>query len=160
MSKHPTKSADNVYCLARLKAAEYNPRLRSREGAAEETGIGFDSLKNYELGICKVVPVESVIMMADAYNAPELLNHYCKNECPIRKDLPTDIRPIELVTIKLMNTLENSDSVKKMLMNIAEDGVISEDELSKFDQVMEYFERIENTIHELKLIGSKCISKG
>lgn len=157
MGKHPTKALNNIYCQARMKAAQFNPMCRSREGAAELLNISRDSIAEYELNLCKVVPVDKVIIMADGYNCPELLNHYCKNECPIGRDMPTEVRPIELVTIKLLNTLENSEIMRKSLLNIAEDGIISGDERLKFDEIMKYFEKIEKSIHELKLIGSTCM---
>ncbi len=159
MGKHPTKAANNVYCQARLKAAEFNPRCRSRESAAEYLNISRDSIAEYELDLCKVVPVDKVIIMADGYNAPELLNHYCKNECPIGRDMPTEVKPIELVTLKLLNTLENSEVMRKSLMRIAEDGVISDDERTQFDEIMRYFEKVETTIHDLKLYGDS-VRKG
>lgn len=157
MGKHPTKAANNVYCQARMKAAEFNPMCRSREAAAEFLNISRDSIAEYELDLCKVVPVDKVIIMADGYNAPELLNYYCSHECPIGRDMPTEVRPIELVTLKLINTLENSEIMRKSLLNIAEDGVISGDEKVKFDEIMKYFEKVEKTIHELKLISDSCM---
>ena len=156
MGKQCTKAADNVYCKARKKAAQYNPKLSSREGASEFLNISTSSLSEYELDICKVVPVDKVIIMADGYNAPELLNHYCKHECPIGRDLPVDSKPIELVTLKLMNTLEDSEDMRKALMQIAEDGIISDDEKGQFDGVMKYFDQLKKIINELSLIGAKC----
>lgn len=39
MGRGPTKSNENVYFVARKKAAMYNERLYSREGAAELLGM-------------------------------------------------------------------------------------------------------------------------
>lgn len=88
MGRGPTKSNENVYFVARKKAAMYNERLYSREGAAELLGISVSTLADYELGNTKVVPVDKVVLMADLYNAPELKTGYCKHECPICSYLP------------------------------------------------------------------------
>lgn len=76
---------NNIWCKARLAAAETNDRLRSREGAAELIGISPNMLAKYENDLCKCIPVESVVMMADVYNEPSLLNYYCTHECMIGK---------------------------------------------------------------------------
>ena len=84
MPKLPTKAAGNVYCEARLSASSFNDRLSSREGAAEVCGIDRTRLARIELGAKTAYP-EEVIVMADSYIAPELVNWYCANECPIGK---------------------------------------------------------------------------
>ena len=83
MPKLPTKAAGNVYCEARLSASSFNDRLSSREGA-EVCGIDRTRLARVELGTKTPYP-EEVMIMADSYNAPELINWYCANECPIGK---------------------------------------------------------------------------
>jgi len=88
MGAAATKAVGNVYYEARKKAAMYNDRLSSREGAAEALGISPSTLADYELGLTKFVPVENVIRMADVYNAPQLKPHYCKNVCPIGCEMP------------------------------------------------------------------------
>lgn len=98
MGRGPTKSNENAYFVARKKAAMYNERLYSREGAAELLGISVSTLADYELGNTKVVPVDKVVLMADLYNAPELKTGYCKYECPICSYLPvaTEAKGLEV----------------------------------------------------------------
>lgn len=88
MESNCTNCNENVYFACRKKAASYNEKLNSRESAAELLGISPSTLANHELGITKSVPVDTVVMMADLYKAPELKNMYCKKECPIGKGLP------------------------------------------------------------------------
>lgn len=83
MGRGPTNENTNMYFQARKKAATYNERLWSREGAAELLGISVSTLADYELGNTKVVPVDKVVLMADLYNAPELITGYCMRECPV-----------------------------------------------------------------------------
>lgn len=83
MESNCTNCNENVYFACRKKAASYNEKLNSRESAAELLGISPSTLANHELGITKSVPVDTVVMMADLYKAPELKNMYCKKECPM-----------------------------------------------------------------------------
>lgn len=68
MGKGPMNENANVYFKARKKAAIYNERLYSREGAAELLGISVSTLADYELGNTKVVPVDKVVLMAPMCN--------------------------------------------------------------------------------------------
>lgn len=70
MGAAATKAVGNVYYEARKKAAMYNDRLSSREGAAEALGISPSTLADYELGLTKFVPVENVIRMAGGEQEP------------------------------------------------------------------------------------------
>ena len=68
MGRGSTKGNENVYFVARKRAAMYNERLYSREGAAELLRISVSTLADYELGNTKVVPVDKVVLMAEMYN--------------------------------------------------------------------------------------------
>lgn len=73
MARPATKAADNVFYLARKAAEKCNDHLGSREGAAEETGIDRTRLARIEAGVLIPYP-EEVLMMAHAYQAPQLCN--------------------------------------------------------------------------------------
>lgn len=153
------ETGENVYKHYRLRAAQYNEALNSREKTAEFLGISPSSLANYELGITKAVPVDMVVMMADLYNAPELRNLYCKHECPIGKFLPmaTEVKDLESITVRIMNSLDEDElrGMKKDLLRIAEDGRISEDEQWDFNRILEKLEGIASEISGLKIIAEK-----
>ena len=74
MGSDCTKASENIYFRCRKEAAKYNDKLNSRESTAELLGVSVSSLADYELGNTKVVPVDKVVLMADLYNAPQLLN--------------------------------------------------------------------------------------
>lgn len=82
MARNATKAANNVFYLARKEAEKLNDRLGSREGAEEETGIDRTRLARIEGGVLVPHP-EEVWMMAQAYQAPQLCNHYCARLCPL-----------------------------------------------------------------------------
>ena len=108
MGRDATKAAGNPWYQARKKAAEYDDRLCSRESAAEQLGMSVSSLADAELGNTKFMPVDKAVLMADRYNAPWLLNHYCLNECPIgcRHSLSDEVVGIDRVTVKLLKSLK------------------------------------------------------
>lgn len=147
MGCNPTKAADNMYCKCRLAAAKYNDKLNSREGAAELLGVSPSTLASYELDLTKVVPVESIMLMSDVYNAPELKSWYCTNVCPLGEDLPkTEIAELDRLTVKTLATLRKVAEVKDDLLEIAADGVISPDEKPRLDNILK-------TLNELTAVA-------
>lgn len=142
MGRDATKAAGNPWYQARKKAAEYDDRLCSRESAAEQLGMSVSSLADAELGNTKFMPVDKAVLMADRYNAPWLLNHYCLNECPIgcRHSLSDEVVGIDRVTVKLLKSLktEKLGDVKDTLLDIAADGKITEDEKPALQEVLAY----------------------
>ena len=162
MGRGATKAQGNVWYEARLEAAKGNERLQSRFGAAEVMGISEDAVKSAELGLYKSMPVENAVLMADAYGAPELLNYYCLNECPIGQSRPisADVLSIDRVTVKLFKSLrvDQLEELKDKLLDIAEDGVVSEDEHPAMKEILDYLDSLSRTVSELRIIGEKALS--
>lgn len=161
MGKGPINENNNVYFKARKRAAAYNERLYSREGASELLGISVSTLADYELGNTKVVPVDKVVLMADLYNAPELITGYCMRECPVHGFLPlaTEEKSIQGITLCLLRGF-NEDGLRAMkedLIEITEDGIISREELPKLKEILEKLEKIAEIISEMKIVGEKYI---
>ncbi len=158
MGLNATKAADNPYYKARKEAAKYNERLSSREGAAEQLNIHPTTVADYELGLVKP-PVDKVVRMADLYNAPSLKTQYCANECPIGcgRTEPQADTTIEQVTIRLLRGLSttNVDGIKQSLLNIAEDGRISEDEIPTLQRILAELDYLQKSISEPRLICEK-----
>lgn len=130
MGRDAAKACENQCFRCRKEAAKYNDKLGSREGAAELLGISVSSLADYELGNTKVIPVDKVVLMADIYNAPELMAWYCSSECLIGKSLEMpspEIASVERTTMKLLKQLRQGDieQVKEKLIDITADGIIS-----------------------------------
>lgn len=161
MGRDATKAAGNPWYQARKKAAEYDDRLCSRESAAEQLGMSVSSLADAELGNTKFMPVDKAVLMADRYNAPWLLNHYCLNECPIgcRHSLSDEVVGIDRVTVKLLKSLktEKLGDVKDTLLDIAADGKITEDEKPALQEVLTYLDDLAKTVSELKTIGEMAL---
>lgn len=161
MGKDSTKGNDNVYFRARKEAATYNERLFSREGAAELLGISVSTLADYELGNTKVVPVDKVVLMADLYNCPELKYGYCKFECPIGKQMPlaTEAKGIEGIALRMIQKFdpEGLSEMKNSLVDIAADGIISDDEKPKLEAILRKLDDMAVVINEMKLVGEKAL---
>ena len=154
----------NKYFQIRREAAADNERLWSRERAAELLGISPSTLANYELGVTKTVPPDAVVMMADLYNAPELKNHYCVNDCPIGKGMPipTKISRIELITIKVIKILSASqvEEAKTKLLEISNDGKLTRDNMPTVAWLLTYLDTLTEALGELRLSCQKLMAVG
>ena len=165
MGRDAMKASGNPCYECRKRAAKYNDKLSSREGAAELLNCSVSSLTDYELGITKVIPVDKVVLMSDLYNAPELKAWYCSNECPIGKSFPmpsAELSTIERTTMKLLKQLKVDEvqKVKETLIDITEDGVITEDEKVDLAGILEYLDRLIKAAGELRLLGKKIMEGG
>ena len=157
MGRVATKASSNVWYQARMNASRYNDKLASREGAAELLGMSVSAVSDAELGISKIMPVDKAVLMADVYNAPQLLNYYCTHECPIGKGRPLadELDTIERATIGLILAMDTDTlaDTKMKLMEIAEDGRVSGDEVGKLEDVMEYLNKLAKRISAITIIA-------
>ena len=156
--------AETMYFRCRKEAALHNDRLNSRAGAAEALGISESSLAKHELGITKVVPVDLVALIADLYGCPELKANYCKNECPLGRDLTlaTEVSPIERVTLNILSGLSTGkiEQIKQQLIDIAADGVIDSSEAPQMRGIVDYLGRLSKSVAELQLLCEKQLKDG
>ena len=159
MGRGATKAAGSPWYEARIAASKGDARLSSREGAAELLGMSVSAVSDAELGLTKVMPVDKAVLMADLYNAPELLNYYCLSECPIggRRPISDKMVDIERATVKLTKILrkETVQWYKHGLQDIAADGAITEDEFGEFDRIVNDLREVAKIISELEVIRDK-----
>lgn len=159
MGTNPTKAADNMYCKCRKEAAKYNDKLNSREGAAELLGLSVSSLADYELGNTKVVPVDKVLLMADLYNAPELRTYYCKESCPLGCSNPKIVlEDLDRISLRALSSFRKIAGAKETLLNIVEDGIISEDEKPELKELLSILDEITAITQTLKIWAEKNAS--
>lgn len=161
MGKGCMKENTNVYFRARKEAAIYNEKLYGREGAAEMLGVSVSTLADYELGNTKVVPVDKVVLMADLYNCPELKTGYCKHECPIGMLMPlaTKLASLEGIALRMVKEFDSEKirEIQKSFIDIAEDGIISEDEKPELEAIMKKLDEMAIVISQMKLAGEKAL---
>ncbi len=156
MGRRPTKAADNPFCQARLEAAKYNERLYSKEGAAELLGVSVSTLSDYELGLTKVIPPDMVVKMAELYHAPELENYYCTEMCPLGCEMQkVSIEDLDRISIRAFAALRKLSGTGDLLLEIAEDGIVSEDERPDMQRVLESLGELEAVTQNLKFWAKK-----
>ncbi|MBR1456214.1 MAG: XRE family transcriptional regulator [Oscillospiraceae bacterium] len=163
MGSGATKAVGNPWYEARMEAAKADPRLFSREGAAELLGMSVSSVADAELSLSKSMPVDKAVLMSDLYKDPALLNYFCLHECPIgrRRPISDDTIEIERATVKLTKILrkETVQWFKHGLQDIAADGMVSEDELEAFDAIVDELREVSKIISELEIIRDKSKAK-
>ncbi len=156
MMQKATKANENVYYQARIRAAAYNDLLSSREGASNIVCIERTRLANIELGNINPHP-EEVNLMTNSYNAPELQNYYCSQQCPLgcgRVDRLTP-RSLEGAALKIGRVTRDIGNIVDVISDIAEDGRITAEERPLFDRSMEQLIALKNSIEELMLVSDK-----
>ncbi len=151
MANIAAKTSSNVFYKARCAASAHNEQLSSREGAADIMSIDRGRLYRIESGIVNPYP-EEIHLMADLYNAPELENYYCTNICPLGGEMPkADLADLDRISIRALSTFRKIGETKELLLDITEDGVISEDEKGDLNKVLENLEELEQIAQSLKL---------
>ena len=151
MENIAAKTSSNVFYKARCAASAHNEQLSSREGAADIMSIDRGRLYRIESGIANPYP-EEIRLMADLYNAPELENYYCTNICPLGGEMPkADLADLDRISIRALSTFRKIGETKELLLDITEDGVISEDEKGDLNKVLENLEELEQIAQSLKL---------
>ena len=163
MGRGATIASENVWYQARIEAAKWNDKLCSRFGAAEAAGMSEDAIKNTELNLEKHMPVEKAVIRADLYRSPYLLNHYCLHECPIGQNRPIsdEMLSIEQVAVRLMKRLKvkRIDDMKDRIIEIADDGIVTEDEIEDLKEIQKDLDDIYMTISQFRNIVEMITKK-
>lgn len=73
---------DTPYYKARMRASEKDAAFESRLSTSAVIGIGTTRLYQIERGI-RLPHEDEVMIMAKEYDAPELIEYYCKHVCAI-----------------------------------------------------------------------------
>lgn len=137
-----------------MHAAKYNDALKSMEGAADALGVHYSTIAAYELGTVKCPTPDKVVIMAELYNAPELLNHYCTQECPIGdcSEMPQlEVAELNRLVVNTLAKLQRAPKIANNLLEISEDGEITPDEESTLEKLLQDLDQISVAAQELKL---------
>ena len=163
MGRDASKSTGNVWYEARMRASKYNDALKSQDSTAAMAGVGRDAIIRIERDVNKVMPVDTAVVLADLYNAPELLNYYCLNECPIGKSKPISDKSHEIdrITVMLLTRLRIDEltEVQNKLLAIADDGHVTQDEIDDLIEANAFFQELSKTISELGTLTKKIINE-
>jgi len=158
MARKATKAANSNFYIARMAAAECNDTFNSREGAAEAIGLDRTRLARIELGSLNPYP-EEVLLLSDAYNAPELNNYYCSKMCPLGRHTvpPADLLHLDRITIKILAALGNADFIRKTILEVVNDGKVTDNEQQQIGEVLSALENIAKAASEMKLWVEKNV---
>lgn len=151
MANITAKTSSNIFYQARCKAATHNEQLSSREGAADIMSIDRGRLYRIESGITNPYP-EEVHLMADLYYAPELRNHFCREMCPLGCDTPKlELEDLDRISVRVLSSFRKMSATKEILLDIVEDGIISEDEKPDLDKVMATLDEVASIAQSLRV---------
>ena len=110
-----------------------------------------------ELGTLTPYPEEAVLM-ADAYNAPNLMNHFCTAECPIGKRImmQADLEQLDKMAIDILAAVHGVANVSDAVLTIVADGRVSGEEMDELQKVMENMQQVAKAASELQIYISKA----
>ena len=156
MGRASTKENKNQYQLIREELG------LSREKASEllET-IPPERIEKIENERSCPHPDE-VLVMSQKYKKPSLCNYYCSNQCPIGKEYVPEVQVKELsaIVLEMLASLNSVSKTKDRLIEIAADGVISNDEIEDFIYIQNELEKISITVETLQLWAERKLANG
>ncbi len=105
---------------------------------------------------------DEILALAEAYKAPAIINYYCTHDCDIGGRYISEVKPKELsqIAIETLNSLNKLARVKDRLLEIVEDGTISEDELEDFRMIKSNLDKIASAVESLQLWLNESIARG
>ena len=156
MGRRSVKENKSIYMLSREQHG------LTREHASDVIdGITPSRLEKLENGRTTVQP-EDVVMLARAYQEPGLCNYYCTHECAIgRKSVP-EIEEKELpqIAVEMVNRISRLNQKKDLILQIAEDGTVTEDEYRDFSDLKQLIDSLVVSAETLKLWLNKAGATG
>ena len=140
-----------MYKAARIKAG------LSTEAASFRLHIGRRTLINYEGG--SVIPPEVVLKMAEEYEQPGLCAKHCSQNCPIGQKFAQDVeeKELEVAVLRLLKNHTDVRLIRDRLTEIAEDGIIDNEEMPDFENIMEELLGLERSIMAMKLLAARVL---
>ena len=156
MGRASVKENKNRYQLAREELG------LSREKASDLLGtIPSERIEKIENEKSLPHPDE-VLVMSQKYKKPSLWNYFCSNDCPIGREYVPEVQIKELsaIVIEMLASLNSVNKTRDRLIEIAADGVISDDEIDDFIQIQNELERISITVETLQLWAEKMLANG
>ena len=156
MPRSSVKENKTVYQLRREELG------LSREKASDLLEvIPPERIERIENGKYTAHPDE-VIRMAEKYQAPELCNYYCSNECEIGRQYVPEIKIKDLaqIVLEMLASLNSIEKRRDRMIEITADGRIGDDEVEDFVRIQEDLERISVTVETLQFWAEQKIAAG
>ncbi len=123
--------------------------------------ITSDRLEKIENGRLIARPDEA-LAMAEAYKAPAIINYYCTHDCDIGAKYIDEVKPKELsqIAIETLNSLNKLNQTRDRLLEIVEDGTITEEEYPDFQEIKSNLDKMARAIDSLKLWLDEGLATG
>ncbi|MCR5002511.1 MAG: helix-turn-helix transcriptional regulator [Lachnospiraceae bacterium] len=156
MGRASTKENKSIYQTAREELK------LTREKASEKIGfMSAERIEKIENARVNIQP-EDVMALAQCYKAPKLCNYYCSNECPIGRKYVPEVQAKDLaqIAIETLNSLNKINRDKDRLLEIIEDGRVSDDEISDFASIKKTLDKIALSVDTLQLWVDQAIADG
>lgn len=155
------KTSTNPYKAARLRKAERDLTFKTSEYVAQSVlYMARERLQKIEQDDPKKQQTDpspdEVIAMAKAYDAPELLDHYCSRQCPIgmgREPLEHD--NIYKIGFSLVTSINKLQEAAIDISNILDDGSISDDEKREFGEILRVLQDFTHSAQSIELWAKK-----
>lgn len=156
MGRKSTRENKSAYQLAREKQG-----LTVEKAGELMDGITPERLSKLENGTTRIQP-EDVVLMAEAYKAPGLCNHFCTHECAIGRQTieEIEVKSFAQIAIETINNLNRVSRQKDRLLEIVEDGQVRADEYDDFMVIKSSLDRIAASVNALQLWVDSQIAEG
>lgn len=155
------KTTSNAYKAARLRKAERDQTYRTSEYVAQSvlymTRERLQKIEQDDPKKQQADPTpEEVIAMAKAYDAPELLDHFCSRQCPIGKGRePLEHDNIYKIGFNLVTSINRLQEAAIDISNILKDGAISDDEKREFSDILNLLLDFTHSAQSIELWAKK-----
>lgn len=136
----------NIYAACRRRTG------MTQEAWAEELDISVESVKRYETAV-RVPPNFLVKQMVDISGDESLAYRHLANTSQVLEILPSiDNINLQAATIRLMNRMAHFANAcrDRQLMEIAEDGVITDDERPLYAEILDELKSIIAAYYQLR----------
>ena len=161
MTKMSILGKDNPFYKARI--ASNKDDFKNRRDTAENIYISRRRLEEIETG--KREPyTDELLIMAEAYDAPYLIEHYCNHICKIGQKF--GCKYVEnkgdayKATVMFIKSLKEAEQAKENILEILSDGKISKNEISMLDEAISKLNETMTDIINLKIALEKEKIKG
>ena len=134
----------------------------TREKAADLIpGFSPERIEKIENARTQIQP-EDVLLLAEYYRAPALLNHYCCEDCPIGQvhAVRTESKELAQIAVETLNAVNRLNRNRDRLLEIVEDGQVQDDEYDDFVEIKATLDRIALSVSSLQLWVDEQIAAG
>ena len=86
-----------------------------------------------------------------AEEAPELKGNYCREMCPLGKNMPKiENAGLDRISLRMLSSLKKINEAKESLLDITADGIISEEEKPELKKIIQTLDEVNEITQNLK----------